>query len=144
MAWVSITHCLWQDQSNKNKNMESKQFFWSFFISIFRVLSVWIKPGSKTLTVLLTRLRQCLRGKPHCMYNETKVQIQTNTKYKYNYKTNTKYKYKTNTKYKYNYKTRTKYKVIYSLSYQTAALLKRNPDCSMKWRSIPYIISYRQ
>ena len=136
MAWVSITHCLWQDQSNKNKNMESTQFFWSFFISIFSVLSVWIKPGSKTLTVLLTRLRHCLRGKPHCMYNETKVQIQTNTKYKYNYKTNTKYKYK--------YKTNTKYKVIYSLSDHTAAVLKRNPDCSMKWRSIPYNIFYSQ
>ena len=52
------------------------------------------------------------------MYNETKVQIQTNTRYKYNYKTNTKYKYK--------YKTNTKYKGIDSLSDQTAALLKKN------------------
>ena len=101
--------------------MESTQFFWFFFVSIFSVLSVWIKPDSKTLTVLLTRLRHCLRGKPHCMYNETKVQIQTNTRYKYNYKTNIKYKYK--------YKTNIKYKGIDSLSHQTAALLKRKPDC---------------
>ena len=87
---LSVTRSM----KHKNKNMESTQFFWSFFISTFSVLSVWIKPGSKTLTVLLTRLRHCLRGKPHCMYNETKVQIQTNTKYKYKYKTNTKYKCK--------------------------------------------------
>ena len=44
------------------------------------------------------------QGKPHCMYNETKVQIQTNTKYKYKYKktqntnTNTKLTLNTSTK----------------------------------------------
>ena len=130
MVWVSITHCLLSmtgpiKQKQKTWKVNNSSGLFSFPPSAF------CQYGSNLaqrhcLTVLLTRLRHCLRGKPHSMCNETKVQIQTNTKYKYKYKTNT------------------KYKVIYSLSDHTAAVLKRNPDCSMKWLSIPYIISYSQ